>query len=85
MEKFDEFYKENIENDTTSIVTVENQNVWDSLITGDKIPADVLKLIKDIADGKIKTTNLYQTITDYIKTIYISANIKQEEMSTYKF
>ncbi len=67
MEKFDIFYKDKIGEKEIPIVTKENPDIWDSLMTGDKIPEDLWNLLKDIADRKIVTTNLYQTITAYIQ------------------
>lgn len=54
--------------DEIPIVTEENPDIWDSLLTGDKIPEDLWNLLKDMANRKIVTTDLYQTLTNYIQT-----------------
>lgn len=76
MEKFDKIYQENMGSDAIPIVTEENPDVWDSLMTGDKIPEDLWNLLKRIANKEIRTTNLYEILNTYVQN---RANATYEE------
>lgn len=81
MEKFDTFYLENIGEEVEPIVTDENPDIMNSLMMGDKIPLDVYAFLQKIANGEIKTIDLYQTLTTYLQNRNeLSTNTLENEL-----
>lgn len=80
MEKFDAFYLENIGDEKEPIVQDENPDIMGSLMMGDKIPLDVFHFLQKIANGEIKTIDLYQTLTTYLQNrTELSTNSLEKE------
>lgn len=81
MEKFDAFYLEHIGDEVQPIATDENPDIMNSLMMGDKIPLDVYAFLQKIANGEIKTIDLYQTLTTYLQNRNeLSTNTLENEL-----
>lgn len=79
IQKFEKFFKENFKDihKQEKMEISEDISIIEKLLSGYPIPIEILMKINSVATGEIETTNLYETILEFIKEY--ESNLELEE------